>query len=63
MKQSHLLRQQFSLFLAIKSNEVRNSRVGKSSYEIKLIKMALLFELLTRNDLWKFFFQVANLTS
>ena len=51
MKQSHLLRQQFSLFLAIKSNEVRNSRVGKSSYEIKLIKMALLFELLTRNDL------------
>ena len=51
MEQSYLLHQQFSLFLAIKSNELRNSRVGKSSYEIKLIKMTLLSELLTRNDL------------
>ena len=44
-------------------NEVRNSRVTKSSYKTDLCKMTSHFELLTRTFLWKLFFRVTNLTS
>ena len=41
-------------------SEVRNSQVTKSSYEIKLHKMASHFEILTRTFLQKFIFRVTN---
>ena len=42
--------------------EVRNSRITKFSYEIKLRKRTSNFELLLRKFLQKFFFPVTNLT-
>ena len=44
-------------------NEVRNSRVTKSSYETELRRMTSYFELLTRKFLQEFFFRVTNSTS
>ena len=44
----------------VSTQEVRNSRIMKSSYETELRKMMLHFELLTRQFLSKLFFQVTN---
>ena len=44
-------------------DEVRTSRVTKSSYETELRKMTSHFELLTRKFLQKLLFRVTNLTS
>ena len=45
------------------SNEVRNSRVTKSSYETELLKVTSHFELLPQKFLKKSFFRVTNSTS
>ena len=45
------------------NDEVRNSRVTKSSYETELHKMTSHFELIPQKILWKFSFRVTKSSS
>ena len=56
----YLKQNTFAKIIVAVINEVLNSQVTKSSYEIELFEMTSHLDLLTRKFLPKFFFRVTN---